>query len=206
VGGQSLSTIVNGNGSPFSDMEKGLPKVTRARKSRQELDAIFRGDGSEVGAGAKLRRTVMAQRGRSLLDERVKHPTWGTDDQLSTGIRSQVFDTMRSAPGHEHHVTGAKFEGLAPELTRISPLADDVRFVVGRMAVQRGRPAGRLERLAQRVRARRVDRGGLEGQREPSELVGLALAAEDVSRLRSRRHEHLRRSVAHTDRLLMVSV
>ena len=78
-----------------------LPSVARGgrwdsdTRSRQELDAIFRGDGPEVGAGAKLRGTVRTQRGRGLVDERLEHPTWGTDDQLPTGIRPQILDTVR---------------------------------------------------------------------------------------------------------------
>jgi hypothetical protein len=83
---------------------------------------------------------------------------------------------MRRAARHEHHLAGTKFEHFVAELTFIMAFADDVGFVIGRMAVQPCARTGRLDRLAQRVGAAAFGAGRFERQRDAAECVGSPLA------------------------------
>ncbi len=81
---------------------------------------------------------------------------------------------MRRAAWRDHHVAGAEVERFVTQSAFVEDSDDDMRLVIGCMAVQPGSGAGRLDRLDQRVNFE--IRGPLEDQRDAPERVAPALA------------------------------
>jgi hypothetical protein len=129
------------------------------------------------GSPPPSRPWLPPKRGGHLLYKRVEQAAGRGDDQLAADLRTDAFDAVRHTAWHEHHFTGAELELDVAKLALVVPRADDVGFVIRRMAVQPGGSVRRLDRFAQREGAAGVGGSRLEGQRDAAELVGLALFA-----------------------------
>src|SRR5438128_2590275 len=97
----------------------------------------------EIRSAAALRH-----RRDHFVDERIEDTTWRANNDLAAVLRTKALDTVWGPPRHEHHVAGAKSQRLIAEPAFILSVADDVGFVVSRMAVKAGTGIRRLDCLA----------------------------------------------------------
>src|SRR5207253_5879700 len=104
-------------------------------------------------------------------DEGIEHAAGRRNHQLAASLRSEALDRMRRAARREEHVARAERKRLIAEPRLVASLAHDVGLVIARVAMQARARFRRLDRLAQRIGAAGVGGSGLEGERDPSELI-----------------------------------